>query len=387
MDNPKKRKIRILHLHTLPVVSGSGINTFLSMKLVDQEIFEPALGCAPNGKLQDLVIQNNFKFYSITNFVAPVRPLKDLKALFEVYKLLKTSKFDIVHTHNSKAGFIGRLAAKLAGNVKIVHTVHGFAFHSFEKPIKRLMFLILEKLAANWCDYMIFISQPLIDWAQKENLIKCEYSKIYSGIDLSKFREFNTSEKQLFRAKFGLNPDAFIVGEVAKLWDGKGHFTIIEAARILKTKIPNIQFFFVGEGYLKPALEQKIKDYDLTDYFVFSGFIEETAEATAVLDIALLISDYEGMGRVILEAMACNVAVIGSNVGGIPDLIKDQETGLLTPPRNPEKLAENILMLYNDIALREKLKANARKRLTAEFTAQTMADQISMVYKKLMQKK
>jgi len=379
VDNSAK-KIRVLHIHTLPVVSGSGINTFLTMKLSDSAVFESSLACLPGGKLEELVQNSGFKFYEIQHFRGPISLIHDLLALFEVYKLSKREKFDIIHTHNSKAGFIGRLAGRLAGNVKIVHTVHGYAFHSFEKFWRRVIFLIMEKIAAYWCDYMIFISQPLIEMAKKHKLLKCPYSKIYSGIELRNFQMPSAEVLTNLRKKYDLKTDDFVIGEVAKLWEGKGHRTIIEAARLIGGKIPNLKVLFVGEGYLEKELREMVRDYGLTDKIIFTGFQENVFDYTALFDVALLISDFEGMGRVILEAMLCGKPVIGTNVGGIPDLIIDNETGCLVEPSNAEKLAEKIIYLYNHQSERKRLAENASKRLTSEFTAEKMASEINKIY-------
>jgi glycosyltransferase involved in cell wall biosynthesis len=377
LDNFKK-KISVLHIHTLPVVSGSGINTFLTMHLSDKSKFISSLACKPNGKLETLVKTNGYKFFSIQNFSGPVNPIKDLKTIFELLKLLKKNNFDIIHTHNSKAGFLGRLAGKINGKVKIIHTVHGFSFHEKEKWYKRYMFLFLEKLAASWADHLIFISSPLIEWAKKENLIKQNYSKIYSGIELDKF-DTNKNKKEL-KQKFNISSNAFVVGEVAKLWDGKGHITILKAAKLLKNKITDLKILFVGEGNLRPILEKKIKEYDLENIVEITGFMNDVTEITSVMDIALLISDFEGMGRVILEAMACKIPVIGTKVGGIVDLIQNEKTGLLISPNNPKILADKILFLYNNPEIRQNLIKNAYKKINEKFTAKSMVKKINKIY-------
>ncbi|HPG29363.1 MAG TPA: glycosyltransferase family 4 protein [bacterium] len=377
------RKIKVLHIHTLPVISGSGINTFLTMKL-SENIFESSIACRPGGKLEELVKSNNFEFYPINNFRAPVNPARDIMALYELYKLLKTYNFDIIHTHNSKAGFIGRLAGRLAGNVKIVHTVHGFAFHSKEKWHKRILFLLLEKLAANWVDRLIFISQPLMDWAKNEGLIKCAFKKIYSGIDVENFKPADAKTKFEIKQKLNVKETDFVIGEVAKLWEGKGHQTIIEAVKILKPKIPGLKVLFIGEGYLRAELENSVNKYGLQETVIFTGFIENVCDYNSILDISLLISDFEGMGRVILESMICGSPVIAAEVGGIVDIIKNYETGLLVEASNPKMLSEKIMELYCSPDLRKKLAANATKRLSAEFTAKEMASRINEIYRSLM---
>ena len=134
-------KIRVLHLHTLPIVSGSGLNTFLSMKGMDKARYDVELGCAPGGRLIELVESHGMKVRKVKNFVQPLNPAKDALAVLELTQFLKNHRYHIIHTHNSKAGFIGRLAGKLASVPIIVHTVHGFSFHDQEPFWKRILLL------------------------------------------------------------------------------------------------------------------------------------------------------------------------------------------------------------------------------------------------------
>lgn len=140
----------ILHVHTLPVVSGSGINTFLSMRDIDRERFDPELACAPKGDLIGLVEKHGMRARLFSNFVQPVGPINDLLALIKLTRFLRTEPYQIIHTHNSKAGFVGRLAGRLAGVPIIIHTVHGFSFHDREPLWRQFLFKNLERLAAPW---------------------------------------------------------------------------------------------------------------------------------------------------------------------------------------------------------------------------------------------
>ncbi|HOK40863.1 MAG TPA: glycosyltransferase family 4 protein [bacterium] len=375
-------KKKVLHIHTLPVISGSGLNTYLSMKLINKEKYEVALACKGNGKLQDLVINSGFRFISLKYMDNPVNPVKDILALIELIKLLKKEKFDIVHTHNSKAGFIGRLAAWLVGVPKIVHTVHGFAFHNKEKFIWRIIFLFLEKIGVNFCDEMIFISQPLIDWAKKYKIYKPEHTyKIYSGIELEKFQNCNKYKNEIYK-KYNISEKNFIIGEVAKLWEGKGHITILKATKILINKIPELKILFVGEGYLKEKIENFINENNLKEYVILTGFTENVEQYYSVFNISLLISSFEGMGRVILESFAAKVPVIATNVGGIVDLIMNEYNGLLIEPDDVNGLVNAILKLYYSKELREKFICHSYSLLTEKFSAQKMAEEIEKVYEK-----
>ena len=167
LSNPE---VRVLHIHTLPVISGSGLNTFLTMKGLDKAKYKADLACAPGGKLIPLVRSHGMHVFTFRNLVQPLHPARDALAVLNLSFFMKRNPYHIVHTHNSKAGFVGRLSARLARVPVIVHTVHGFSFHDEEPPWRRRVFREAERLASHWCDRMIFISQPLVDWAFRENI-------------------------------------------------------------------------------------------------------------------------------------------------------------------------------------------------------------------------
>lgn len=374
-------KKKVLHIHTLPIISGSGINTFLSMKFLDKNKYVVSLACAPKGKLENLVKESGFEFIPVNNLVNPVNPLKDIAALIELVKIIRKGKFDIIHTHNSKAGFIGRVAGRIAGAKKIVHTVHGFAFHNREKFIWRNIFLLLEKIAVHFCDELIFISEPLINWGKKYNIYLPEHTyKIYSGIELSKFNISKKNDK--LREEFNISKNDFVIGEVAKLWKGKGHFTILKSAILLKEKIKNLKVVFIGEGYLKSEIEKFIKKNKMDDYVILVGFRVDIENIIHILDISLLISSFEGMGRVVLESFASQIPVIATRVGGIIELITDSYNGFLIEPDDINGLVDRVQMLYYDKNLRERFIKNSFELITEKFSAEKMVKDIELVYEK-----
>lgn len=380
------RRIKILHVHTLPVISGSGINTFLTMKGLDRNKYEVDLACAPGGALIDKVKEEGLGFFPINHFRQKISPFHDLLALWELIWLIKQSKYDIVHTHNSKAGFIGRLAAKISGVPIIVHTIHGFAFHEYEKPPRRVLFILLERFAARFSDRLITVSGPLKEWGLRLNIGKPnKYVTIYDGIEVEKFKvNIDIDEK---KKELGISPKEKVIGVVAKLWEGKGHETILEAAPQVIKEIPDVKFLFVGEGYLRDRLEARTKELGLSDRVIFTGFRADIPEITAIFDVALLVSLFEGMGRVLLEAMVLGKPVVATKVGGIGDVVKDGETGILIPPGDADALAKAIVTLLKDKKLAQRMGEAGRRRIDERFTAKTMVKKISEVYKKLIEEK
>lgn len=383
--------IKILHIHTLPVISGSGINTFLTMRGLNHSPYHSELACAPNGRLIDLMQSQSLQVHLFKNLVQPLHLIRDIQVLFQLKAFLKQNPFHIVHTHNSKAGFIGRLAAKWAQIPVIVHTVHGFAFHDQEPFWRRMLFRLLERIAVIWCDKMIFISQPLIDWALAKGVIKAKDQnkivKIYSGIELERFQPVSAQQKNELRKIWGLKPDDWVIGIVSKLWEGKGHRILIRAFQAVQKQIKNAKLVIVGEGYLDSELKSLVQEYDLNESVLFTGFQMDVSQIMATFDVAVLPSSFEGMGRVLVEAMAMGKPVIASRVGGIPDLVEHGLQGLLFEPGKTEPLQAALVRLLTDPVLALQMGKAGRQKALAQFSSQTMVQSIQKVYLDLLKQK
>lgn len=376
---------RVLHVHTLPVVSGSGINTFLSMRGLDPDEWRVDLACSPGGRLEDLVREAGMGFVPFQDLVQPVAPAHDTLAVLRLAAYLRRTRYDVVHTHNSKAGFVGRLAARLAGAPCVVHTVHGFAFHDQEPPLRRALFRTLERRAARWCHHMIFISNPLAEWAGREG-IRCPggHSVIPSGIELDRFAPAADAERAAQRRRFGIAEDAPVVGIVSKLWPGKGHDVLLEALPAVRAAVPGAVLLVVGEGELRPALERRARELGVADAVVFAGFLHDVRPACAAMDLSVLPSLFEGMGRVLLEAMAMGLPVVASDVGGIPDVVVHGGTGLLVPPGDRLALTNAICDILMDKDRAARMGAAGRSRVDHRFGARAMAESIERVYRDLL---
>ena len=379
---------RIIHIHTLPVISGSGLNTYLTMRGMDRTAYEVELACAPGGKLIDLIRGEGMKVRLFKNLVQPLHPLKDLLGLIDLTRFLRKQRYHIVHTHNSKAGFIGRLAARWAGVPIIVHTVHGFAFHDREPAWRQILFRNLERLASRWCDKMVFISQPLIDWALRERIARRgKIQKIYSGIELDHFEPVPDGEKKALKEAWGIREEAPVVGIVSKLWEGKGHTILIHAFEGLKREIPEAVLVIAGEGYLRDKLSDLVDRLGLKGSVLFTGFQMDVRRIIATFDVAVLPSFFEGMGRVLLEAMAMGKPVVASSVGGIPDLVHHGKTGFLVTPGSVSELKSGLLTLIRNKALAKEMGEEGRMRISEEFSAGRMAQSIEKLYRELLQTK
>lgn len=381
-------RLAILHVHTLPVVSGSGINTLLTMLGSKARGHRVAMACESAGPLTELAGREGLGIRIVPALGREVRPFRDLSAVIRIARLLRAEHFDVVHTHNSKAGFIGRLAGRLARTPLVIHTVHGFAFHDAESLGRRMVFRNLERLAAHWCDGMIFISQPLVDWADREAIRgKAPRTVIYSGIHISAFQKADgTAVREELRVKEG----QFLVGIVSKLWEGKGHDLLLKAwKQILDRKDihPSPVLAIVGGGHLESHLKALTARLGLQDSVRFTGFRTDVPEVTAALDISVLPSLFEGMGRVAIEAIAAGKPIVASGVGGIPDIVKDGVNGLLVPPGDERALETALHEVLTNDDLRNRLSANAEATVRPEYSSEWMVEQIHRFYEKAAEHK
>jgi glycosyltransferase involved in cell wall biosynthesis len=378
------KQLSILHIHTLPVVSGSGINTLLTMMGSAERGHRVTLACESRGRLTEDAERAGIGIRLIPAMGRNVHVLKDLTALLALAREIRAGNYDIVHTHNSKAGFLGRLAGRLAAAPLVIHTVHGFAFHDSEPPVRQATFRFLERAAGRWCDGLIFISKALENWANREGIgDTVPRAVIYSGIDV---KAFQGGDRGKVRRELGIADGRLVVGMISKLWEGKGHDVLFQAWKNVLTEWTletKPLLLIVGEGPLEFTLRNRVLALNISSHVKFAGFRSDISDITAAVDVAVLPSAFEGMGRVVLEAMAAGKPVVASRVGGIPDLVQDGITGYLVNPGDYESLGRKLMMLLQDNRLRTDLGTAARAAILPEHTAEHMIGEIHRFYDRI----
>lgn len=378
-------KIKILHVHVSSILSGSGVNTLLTMGGLNKDKYDVEFACAPGGELVDEVRKHGIKYKPVKHFVDPMSPYNDFIALFELLRIIKKGKYDIVHTHNSKAGFVGRLAAKIAGVRIVIHTIHGFSFNSFEGSLRRNLFVWLERFSAKFTDKLMVVSNPIRERGLALHIGKKEhYLTVHDGVDVERFKSsFNNEIK---RKEFNIKRDDLVIGFVSKLWEGKGHVCSLQAFKDIVVEFPNAKLMFVGEGYLKKKLKKKVRRLDLKGSVIFTGLRNDIAELNSIFDIAILPSFFEGLGRSLIEAQAAGKPVVATRVGGIVDVVEDGKTGMLVEPNNPRALKYALIALLQDPQLRKSMGSAGQGRIDKEFSVQNMVKKIEEVYEELLER-
>jgi len=311
-----------------------------------------------------------------------IRPWQDFKALLQLIAVIRGYRPDVVHTYTSKAGLLGRLAARICRVPLIVHTIYELPQNSTSRPWLKKLYWALEKLAALWGHHFVTISQVNVEQILEERICPAaNLSLIREGIELERYRPQVTASE--IRARWGLPPDAKILGIAARLEPAKGHRDLLQAFSLLSERHPELHLMIMGTGELEEALQAEVVRMNLQERIHFLGWVEDLVSCIAALDLFVLSSHYEGLGLVLLEALAVNVPVVSTRVGGTQDIIEDGVTGLFAPPHNPGALAQTIERLLLDPGMAQRLAQAGRSRVEQDFRSQ-MADLLSLeLYQRL----
>lgn len=294
--------------------------------------------------------------------------------LRQLFRLLRRYRFDVVHTHASLAG---RIAARLAGYPAIVLTRHGLGSRAFRGPAFWLNRLAGEMLT----DRIIAISGAVRDHLVAGGISPERVTVIHNGVDL---REFPPGlDPRPVREELGLGTGP-VVGMIARLVPEKGHDYLLLAARQVVDRLPEARFLLVGDGPERDRLSALARQLGLEAHVLFAGFRPDIPQVVAAQDLAVLSSTSEGLGLVLLEAMAGGKPVVATRVGGIPEVVEDGYTGILVPPRDPSSLARAILGLLEDREMARRMGLAGRQRVEKKFDARGMAAATVAQYRQLV---
>lgn len=385
-------KTKILHLITHLGFGGAQDNTLLTVKGHSRQRFEVHLAAGQDytdWTNRGLACADTFSLFP--DLHRSGRPQADVRALNQLTDFFRTHKYDIVHTHSAKAGTLGRIAARRAKVPIIIHTFHSFGWQvtrtSHTRPaqlavssLKKWFYILLERYAASMSDALITVSELNRQEAINMNLAPPEkFTTIYSGIDLNRFKVNVDRVKQC--RSLGLSPDRPIIGTIGRLSTQKAPLDFVAAAhRVLQQK-PDVQFIMVGDGPLAAEVQQAI---GAEPRIKVLGYRSDVPEILSVLDVFGLSSLWEGLGRALTEAMIMNVPVAATAVDGVPELVSHHETGLLSPPGDPARLAENITWLLDHPLEADSMRQHARNRVVPTFSAERMVEQIEALYERLL---
>lgn len=380
-------RVRVLQVITRLIVGGAQELAMFTAALLDPARYEASMlsgpQTGPEGEIISEVRARGIPLTILPDLVREVHPVKDLLALAKLTRFIRRGRYHVVHTHSSKAGVLGRLAARWAGVPVVVHTVHGWGFHDGQHPAWRAFYIALEKLADRCCDRLIVVSRLNAEKGLAAGISRPEkYVIIHASVDVDRYAHPQI-EPAAMRATLGIPADAPVVGTVGRLSPQKAPLDWMQAAAVVAQEIPTARFVYVGDGPLRPQVEALVAELGLTDRVFLTGLRRDVPDLLGILDVFALSSRWEGLPLVIPQAMAAGVPVVCTRVDGTEEAIADGVTGLLVPPARPAALGEAIVSLLRDPARRQSLAAAGRRR-AEDFGLQKMVADVAALYQELL---
>jgi glycosyltransferase involved in cell wall biosynthesis len=406
--------LRIVHIITRLILGGAQENTLITCRLLAERGHEvtlitgPALG--PEGQLFDQTKGQKYRTIVVDEMRRAILPFKDYASYSKIKALLRELEPDIVHTHSAKAGIVGRFAAWslkdewasrgegiLPSNrgqdaratilrPGVVHTLHGLSFHPYQNSWANRLYIAFEKAAARRTDYFISVADAMTEQNKAAGIgVDKPHITAYSAIEEEQFLTPIPPDKlQAFRREHDIPQDAVVLVTIGRLFMLKGHDYIIESARELSKRFPNVIWLFVGNGNLADAYQQQIQHLGLADRFRFTGLIppDQVPLAIQASDILVHPSLREGLARTLPQAMLCARPAISFDVDGAREVVNDA-TGRLVEPKNVPQLIEACAELIAGQALRARLGRTGQESVRTKFAPNTMVDTIEEVYRRL----
>lgn len=382
--------MRIAHIITRMIVGGAQENTLFNcqdlIRLYGDDVLlvtGPSIG--PEGGLLEQGRGGEVPTRIVPSLRRAIDPWRDTQSYYELKRLIREFRPDVVHTHSAKAGFLGRLAAWKLRVPAIVHTVHGAPFHPYQNAASRTLFRACEAHAARRCHALISVADAMTDLLVTAGVAPREkFTTIYSGMEVDPLLAAN-EHRQRMRAELGFADEHVVVGKIARLFHLKGHADVILAGAEVIQANPAVRFLFVGDGILQDQLKHQIDAAGLAEHFRFVGLVPPARipEYIGAMDILVHASLREGLARALPQALIAGKPVVSYDVDGAREVAIDGQTGFLVPPRW-QALAEPLTKLAADGDLRRRLGQTGRKRFADRFRHETMTRRIRELYEQVL---
>ncbi|MBU1862816.1 MAG: glycosyltransferase family 4 protein [Candidatus Omnitrophica bacterium] len=386
------KKIKIAHVITRMIIGGAQENTLLSVEGLHANaeydvdlITGPAIG--PEGTLLDRAYKNKISVLLIHEMRRNLNVYYDTIAFIKLYKLFKSKKYDIVHTHSSKAGILARAAAHIANVPVIIHSIHGLAYHRFENQVLNIIYIYVERLVSRWTQKIITVCPEMTRKALAEKVGTPEqYQTIYSGIETERFTTASKSDATLLRNELDIPENALVVGKIARLFYLKGHTYLLPAIKKVIDRKPNTYFLLVGDGILKNMLQHEAKKLGIDRHIRFVGLVkpEEIPRYVQCMDIVVHLSLREGLPRVVPQAFLCKKPVVVYDIDGAYNIVEDGKNGFLIPPKSIDMISEKILFLIENKDVRSKMGMDGYHKAIDLFPYERMVKELDALYKEYM---
>jgi len=382
--------IRVLHVITRLDRGGSAENTLLTVERMDRTRFVPTLASGPaqgpRSATEEKARQAGVEFVHVPHLVRAIQPRHDFLALRELWRLMRQGGYRIVHTHTSKGGLLGRIAARRARVPVVVHTPHGHVFYGYYGRVLTRIFIGLERWAAGFTDRIVTLTEKGVrDHVEFGIAGEGKFTVIHSGVNFDPFDQ-ETGGREEARAELGIDPGGLVVGTLGRLTAVKAQEDLVAAFARMLPQVGNAWLLLVGDGEERASLEDQARRLGLAGRVVFAGWREDVHRVLKAMDIFGFPSRNEGMGKALVEAMYAGLPAVATAVGGIPELLEDGFQGLLVEPGQPEQLAAALVDLAADAEKRRQCGQAARER-ASRYSVERMMEKIETLYEELLEEK
>lgn len=381
--------MRIVHIITRLIIGGAQENTLLSCEGQHDcghevtLITGPPIG--PEGSLLERARAYGYRVEVIDDLRRSILPIRDWRAYRRLVTRLGELGPDVVHTHSSKAGILGRQAAHRAGVPAVVHTIHGLAFTAGTSRPVNAAYKWLERRAAPLTDRIVCVADAMREQSLAAGIGRAEqYVTIYSGMDTEAFVHADRTRAQV-RAELGIDPDQVVVGTIARLFHLKGHDDLLALAPRWCRQFPALRFLWVGDGLLRPGFEARMAALGLRDRFILTGMVppSQVPRYVGAMDILAHPSRREGLARALPQAALAARPVVTYDIDGNREALIDGQTGLLLPPFDQGRLFDAVASLASDADRRRRLGEAGQRFALARFDARVMVQSLDALYRSL----
>lgn len=383
-----ERDVRVCHVITRLELGGAQDNTLYTVTHL-RPPFHASLICGPGGYLDaEARALPGVDLSFVPSLVRPIRPWQDFLAVKSLARLMRRDRPRIVHTHSSKAGIVGRVAARLARVPIIVHSIHGFGFNREQPAALRALIVAAERAVAPLTTHFIAVSRANLEEGYARGIIPRDRSSlIRSGIRLAEFEQAGArrvEHREALRGEIGRPAGTPVVGMIACLKRQKAPLDFVEMAARVAREYPQASFVLVGDGELRESVKERAASLGLSNRIHLLGWRRDIPRLLAALDVMVLTSLWEGLPRVLPEAIATGVPIVATAVGGTTDILKDGENALVCPVHDSERIASAVVRLLKEPGLGSRLASRARAVL-GQFDIDGMVRAQEALYRRLLE--
>ena len=381
--------MHICHVITRLIIGGAQENTVLTCRgLVEQGhqvtlIAGPETG--PEGSLWDQAERTGGQLITVPMLCRAVRPLSDLLALRQLQEIFGRIQPDVVHTHSSKAGILGRSAAARADVRIIAHTIHGMSFNRTQPGLVQAFYRLVERHAARHTTALVTVADAMTDQAVAARIApRDHFVTIRSGMDTDRFAP-RADLRRRYRQEWVVAKDEVVVGTIARLFENKGYEEILEAMPAAVARYPKLRFVWIGDGAHRSRYEQQLDVMGLRDRVHMVGLIDPNEVASQIngFDIVLHASRWEGLPRAVVQGLLTEIPAVSFDNDGAPEVVIPGETGILVPYGNTQQLTDAVVTLAKDADLRRNLGRCGRDRCAEIFDWRKMVADLDDLYRRL----